>query len=107
MIVTFFGPPDPTFEAFDRFGNNLLDTGLRLNREKSTALLPSASPRYTSLCDSRNISYSSISIPALGTLLSRDRNTVSSWILNQSTTQHKMLFELLCHPLLPAQHAFS
>ena len=45
----FFGPPDPTFEAFDRFAIQLPDTGLMLNRVKSIALLPSAAPRYLPL----------------------------------------------------------
>ena len=101
----FIGPPASAFKAFDNFANALQHTGLTLNRDKTTALLPSTSQIYTSLCSSRYISYSSISIPALGTILSRDRDVTSKWLLSQSSAQHKNLFDLLCHPLLPTQHA--
>jgi hypothetical protein len=103
----FIGPPTATFTAFDRFIASLPPTGLSLNYSKSTALLPSGSRRYASLCTSRNISHSSFSIPALGSVLSRERKAVSSWLLEQTSSQHTRLFELLRHPLLPTQHAFS
>src|ERR1700760_2281700 len=83
----FIGPPAPAFNAFDKFADALQHTGLTLNRAKTTALLPSTSHRYTSLCSSRHISYSSLSIPALGTILSRDRDAISSWLRDHSLAQ--------------------
>ena len=79
----------------------------------SNLIAPKLPPSYlllrafTSLCTSRGISYSSVSIPALGSILSRDRNVISSWLLKQSSDQHTKLFKLLQHPLLPSQHSFS
>ena len=105
--VFFMGPSNATFTAFGRFSARLPPTGLNLNRSKTTALLPSSSRVFTSLCSSRGISYSSVSIPALGSILSRDRKIISSWILKQSSDQHTKLFKLLQHPLLPSQHSFS
>src|SRR5258708_1177680 len=84
FFLSFLGPSTAAFAAFDRFSASL-PTGLTLNRSKTIALLPSSSRRFTSLCSSRGISHSSVSIPALGSLLSRDRKVISSWLLKHSS----------------------
>jgi hypothetical protein len=105
--IYFFGRATPTFTAFDRFSSTLIsDAGLQLCLPKTIALLPSDTPSYTSLCSSRSMSYSISFINALGSILSRNHRTISDWLLTQ-LSQHKQLFDLLKHPLLPTQHSYN
>ena len=96
--VYFFGPPIPTFNAFDRFNSRLPKAGLTLNVKKSQALLPSPSPVgqtnhffLNEQCNKRSLPYTRKSLPALGGLLSRKPHIISKWLLNQVPAQHNFL----------------
>ena len=60
-----FGPPGPTFTAFDRFSSSLesRQTGLVLNLPKSVALIPSGDKKIADLCKSRRIACTSKLLP--------------------------------------------
>ena len=58
-------------------------------------------------CTSRNLQYSAFSIPALGSILSRDPKIISDWLLAQVHKLHQPFFKALLDPRLPAQHAFT
>ena len=95
-----YGPQ--AFTAFDRFSASLPPLNLSLNLPKCNALLPvNPDPDTINDCTSRHLPYSSISIPSLGSIISRNPNTVSDWLVDQVTSLHVPFFNALLdtHPL--------
>ena len=82
--IYFFGLPDPTLTAFDRFITSLPEGGLSVNLPKSIAFLPdNPSDLLISEFTDRNLLYSTESIPALGSIISRNPDIISNWLLDQ------------------------
>jgi hypothetical protein len=103
-----FGPPDQVFQAFDKFADSLPDGGLKLNLPKCQALLPSSPPAsLVQDCQDRYLPHSTLSILALGTILSRDPILVSEYLLNQVIKLHKPFFTTLLDQRLTHQHFFT
>lgn len=102
------GPPNQAFPCFDTFSAGLPLLLLNLNLPKCISLLPdNPSEELIHECTSRNLQYSSIFIPALGSIVTRDHNSLSSWLLDQVKKQHQPFFNALLDSRLPAQHAFA
>jgi len=101
------GPRDHVFTAFDRFNFRLPYLNLTLSLPKCYALLP-ANPTNDLIydCTSRGIPHFTDSIPALGSLISRDPDLISDWLLDQVSTLHQPFFTTLLDTRLPTQHAF-
>ena len=107
--IYFYGPPSATFTAFDTFSQAVptLGPNFKINLPKSVVLLPSsASPDLFSQCRERGLPYSTESLPALGTLISRDQDIISAWLVKQVSILHEPFFKALLDPRLPVQHAF-
>jgi hypothetical protein len=105
-----FGPSSDTILAFDRFDSSLANenTGLILCRPKTVVLHPSSfDSKLISTFTSRNLQHTSSSITGIGSILSRDHHVSSQWLVNQVPLLHQSFFDLLNHPLLPSQHAFT
>lgn len=83
--IYFYGPPSATFTAFDTFSQAAtLGPNFKINLPKSVVLLPSsASPELFRQCRERGLPYSTESLPALGTLISRDQDIISAWLVKQ------------------------
>lgn len=102
------GPPDDVFTAFDRFSGALPHLLLHLNLPKSIALLPDdPSANLIAQCTSRGLPYSVDFIPALGSILSRNPDTISTWLEDQVSSLHEPFFKTLLDSRLPSQYAFS
>ena len=102
------GPPDQAYGCFDIFKDGLPRLLLNLNLPKCISLLPdNPTEDLIHECTSRNLQYSAFSIPALGSILSRDPKIISDWLLAQVHKLHQPFFKALLDPRLPAQHAFT
>src|SRR5690349_13646312 len=102
-----YGPPSQVFPVFDRFSASLPAAGLTLNLPKSMAFLPDDHKYIFRECASRHLPFSSDYLPALGSVISRNPDTISQWLVDQVETLHKPFFSALLDPRLPTQHAFS
>jgi hypothetical protein len=102
--IYFLGLPDPTLTAFDRFITSLPEGGLSVNLPKSIA---SPSDLLISEFTDRNLLYSTESIPALGSIISRNPDIISNWLLDQVSTLHEPFFKAILDSRLPTQHAFA
>ena len=106
--IYIFGLPDPTLTAFDRFITSLPAGGLSVNLPKSIAFLPdNPSDLLISEFTDRNLLYSTESIPALGSIISRNPDIISNWLLDQVSTLHEPFFKAILDSRLPTQHAFA
>jgi hypothetical protein len=102
------GPPDQAFTCFDTFRNGLPQLLLNLNLPKCISLLPEhPSEDLIHECTSRNLLYSAVSIPALGSIVSRDPLVISDWLVAQVKELHQPFFKALLDPRLPVQHSFT
>jgi hypothetical protein len=102
------GPPSQVLAAFDRFSSGLPPLGLTLNLPKSSCLIPSLDDTdIIRELSSRNLPYSNVFIPALGTIISRNPDILSDWLKEQVSTLHEPFFKALLDPRLPSQHAFA
>ncbi len=108
-MISIFGPAISSFTGYDRFLNNLPNINLTTNISKSYILLNDAyiSPILINNCNSRQLPYSTTFIPALGSILTRDSDIFSDWLVDQVTSDHEPFFKLLLDPRLPSQHAFT
>jgi hypothetical protein len=104
-----FGPADGTFTGYDRFLAHLPNINLTSNLSKSNILLNEEylTNGLINNCTSRHLPYSTISIAALGSILTRDSDIFSDWLVEQVKNIHEPFFKLLLDPRLPSQHAFT
>ena len=87
------GPPGQAYTCFDHFRGDLPQLLLNLNLPKCISLLPDNPTKELILeCASRNLQYSAESIPALGSIVSRNPDIISNWLIDQVTSQHKPFF---------------
>lgn len=99
-----FGPADSSFTGYDRFLNYLPHINLTSNISKSYILLNDdyITPLLINNCNSRQLPYSTTSIPALGSILTRDSDIFSDWLVAQVTNIHEPFSKLLLDPRLPS-----
>ena len=105
--IYYFGPPAQVFPSVDRFINAAPTLGFNLNFRKSVGLLPNLDPVLVEECTSRNLQHSNIFIPALGSIISRDPDVVSRWLMDRVNRLHEPFFKALLDTRLPCQHAFT
>jgi len=91
MISLLYRPPSQVFPTFDRLAGSIPLLGLTLSLPKSIALLPDLTSDLTNLCASRGIPYSDVSIPSLGTIISRYPDIISKWLVTQVSTLQAIL----------------
>ncbi len=101
------GPAQQAFTCFDKFRHALPNLLLNLNLPKCCTLLPDDPPEaLLQLCTDRHLPYFTESIPALGSIVSRDPNIISAWLIDQIKEHHGPFFKALLDSRLPTQHAF-
>jgi len=102
------GLPQQAYPCFDRFRDGLPNLLLNLNLRKCISLLPdNPTEDLIYQCTSRNLNYSVVSIPALGSIVSRNYDIISNWLLEEVKKHHEPFFKALLDTRLPAQHCFS
>jgi len=106
--VYFIGTGPDTCTAVNRFAASLISrgTGLKLNLPKSLCLIPRGDRNATNLCKKLKIPTTTISLPALGGIISRNKKVISKWI-STNVKSHTPYFNLLLDPSLPSQHAYA
>ena len=80
-------------------------SGLELNREKTSILIhdEAVATHFTS----RELSPSTTNIPALGSIITRDGDLLSRWLIDKMQTSHKKLFKAILDKSMPAQVAYQ
>lgn len=104
--IYFLGPQHAVVAAWDYFSSTIAgNTGLILNQSKTHVLTPRGEDVKQLV--QRGLQPSEVSIPALGTLLTRDKVVLSNWLESEMRRKYKGLFRTISDRDMPAQVAFT
>jgi len=104
--VYFLGPRDAVLNAWTHFNQEVAkNTGLEINRQKTGVLVPRGEV-VTPLTDEK-LQVSDVQIPALGTILTRDMQVLSTWLEREMTRKYQRLFRSVKDRYMPVQVAFT
>jgi hypothetical protein len=104
--VYFLGTKDQIMNAWKHFNAALkAGTGLEINKEKTGVLVPRGEEVKQLLAE--GLKSSEASITALGTILTRDSNLLSSWLVNELNRKHQRLFRTITDRSMSTQVAFT
>ena len=103
--VYFLGTPACAATAWDALKTlTTHNTGLELNGEKTSILLPDESS--TRLFLERKLTPSTTFIPALGSIVTREMSVLSRWLVEEMRRSHGKLFRTITDKRMPSQTGF-
>ena len=103
--VYFLGTPACAATAWDALKTlTTHNTGLELNGEKTSILLPDESS--TRLFLERKLTPSTTFIPALGSIVTREMSVLSRWLVAEMRRSHGKLFRTITDKRMPSQTGF-